>query len=214
MDELRFAYQVNPKKPIRSLPEFGLIRTNKTLMLTKEQALKAMEGASIYRRFNHDTVVRVTSLNIDRLHNEKFMDEKEYETFKTNNTVFVSAPEEPETVEIPESHSEVVEEEVSTNPTETAENIVFVTEVPQEDTISGAITEEVAETEVVEAETQVEEAVEETVESEEPSVEVDAEPVSDEAPVEENSEDEEESVVINTSNKTSVNYSGKKKHHH
>ena len=146
MDELRFAYQVNPKKPIRSLPEFGLIRTNKTLMLTKEQALKAMEGASLYRRFNHDTVIRVTSLNIDRLHNEKFMDEKEYEIFKTNNTVFVAAPEEPETVEIPESPSEVVEEEVPTNPTETVENIVFVTEVPQEDTISGAITEEVAET--------------------------------------------------------------------
>lgn len=213
MDELRFAYQVNPKKPIRSLPEFGLIRTNKTLMLTKEQALKAMEGASLYRRFNHDTVIRVTSLNIDRLHNEKFMDEKEYEIFKTNNTVFVAAPEEPETVEIPESPSEVVEEEVPTNPTETVENIVFVTEVPQEDTISGAITEEVAETEVVEAETQVEEAVEETVESEDPSVEVDAEPVSDEAPVEENNEVEED-VVINASNKTSVNYSGKKKHHH
>ena len=67
-NEIRYAYQVNPKKPIRSLPEFGLLRTNKTLMMTKEQVKKALAGATVYRRFNHDTVEKVSLYNLDRLH--------------------------------------------------------------------------------------------------------------------------------------------------
>ena len=59
MEDIKYAYQIHPKKSIRALPEFGLIRTKRTLMLTKEQVKKVLPFASVYRRFNHDTVERV-----------------------------------------------------------------------------------------------------------------------------------------------------------
>ena len=208
MEDIKYAYQIHPKKPIRALPEFGLIRTKRTLMLTKEQVLKVLPFASVYRRFNHDTVIRTTVSNLDRLHNASLMSEEEYKIFTTHNTVFVQPEdvlvEEPkveaEVVEIPQEPSEVVEDDSQSIPAETEENIVFATEEVQEDTISGTITEESTESEESDAETQIDEAVEETV-----VVESDEE-------VEDNSEEEKEEVE-KTSSKTSVNYNGKKKHH-
>ena len=208
MEDIKYAYQIHPKKPIRALPEFGLIRTKRTLMLTKEQVKKVLPFASVYRRFNHDTVERVTIYTLDRLHNASLMSEEEYKIFTTHNTVFVKPEdvvvEEPkvetEVVEIPQEPSEVVEDDSQSISTETEENIVFATEEVQEDTISGTITEESTESEESDAETQIDEAVEETVVIE-----------SDDDEVEDNSEEEKE--VEKTSSKTSVNYNGKKKHH-
>ena len=206
MEDIKYAYQIHPKKPIRALPEFGLIRTKRTLMLTKEQVKKVLPFASVYRRFNHDTVERVTIYNLDRLHNERLMTEEEYNIFTTHNTVFVKPEDivvEEVKVEEPvvdQETSDVVENDSPSIPTENEENIVFATEEVQEDTISGAITEESTESEESDAETQIAEAVEETV------------VVESEEEVENNSEEEKEEVE-KTSSKTSVNYNGKKKHH-
>ena len=205
MEDIKYAYQIHPKKPIRALPEFGLIRTKRTLMLTKEQVKKVLPFASVYRRFNHDTVERVTIYNLDRLHNERLMTEEEYKIFTTHNTVFVK-PEDVvveakvEEPVVAQEDSDVVENDSPSIPTENEENIVFATEDVQEDTISGAFTEESTESEESDAETQIAEAVEETV------------VVEPEVEVEDNSEEEKEEVE-KASSKTSVNYNGKKKHH-
>ena len=206
MEDIKYAYQIHPKKSIRALPEFGLIRTKRTLMLTKEQVKKVLPFASVYRRFNHDTVERVTIYNLDRLHNERLMTEEEHKIFTTHNTVFVKPEDvvvEEVKVEEPvvaQETSDVVENDSPSIPTENEENIVFATEEVLEDTISGAITEESTESEESDAETQIVEAVEETV------------VVESEEEVEDNSEEEKEEVE-KTSPKTSVNYNGKKKHH-
>ena len=189
---------VNPKRPIRTLPEFGLLRVNKTLMLTKDQVLKVLDRATVYRRFNYDKLERVSLYNIDRLHRETYMTEKEYEAMFPSDITFVK-PEADEPV-ITVSTLEVVVEDIPSNSTEIEENVVFATEEVQEDTTSGEITEESTESGESDTETQTDEAVEETV------------VVESNEEVEDNSEEEKEEVE-KTSSKTSVNYNGKKKHH-
>lgn len=85
MEETRYLYSVNPRKVIKFLHGEQIIppiRVAKTLSLTKEEAKECLKYGSVYRRFaNENRNERVTTRNIDRLHNAKYMDEKEYSEF-------------------------------------------------------------------------------------------------------------------------------------
>ena len=77
-----YLYSVYPKKVIRELPTLP-IRHPKSLYLDKDQVLICLKYGSVYRRFaNENRNERVTISNLDRLHNDKFMTEEEYEKFK------------------------------------------------------------------------------------------------------------------------------------
>ena len=85
MEETRYLYSVNPRKVIKFLRGEQIIppiRVAKTLSLTKEEAKECLQYGTVYRRFaNENRNERVTTRNIDRLHNAKYMDEKEYSEF-------------------------------------------------------------------------------------------------------------------------------------
>ena len=85
MEETRYLYSVNPRKVIKFLHGEQIIppiRVAKTLSLTKEEAKECLQYGTVYRRFaNENRNERVTTRNIDRLHNAKYMDEKEYSEF-------------------------------------------------------------------------------------------------------------------------------------
>ena len=81
-----FLYTVKPRKTIIGLSgSTKVIRTNKSVYLTKEDVYLCLKSAIVYRRFaNEQRNERVTILNIDRLHNEKFMTEEQYKEYKQN----------------------------------------------------------------------------------------------------------------------------------
>lgn len=79
-NEIVFPYQVNTIMPIIGL-SCGNLMVPTTAKLTKEDVLICLKKAPVFRRFGSDKLERVTISNIDRLHNEKFMDEVEYEKF-------------------------------------------------------------------------------------------------------------------------------------
>lgn len=86
----KYIYSVNPRRVISGLSDGTEIRVNKSLELSKEDVLLCLQKASVYRRFNTVTgagnnIVRVTAGNLDRLHNEKYMTEEEYEKFLAAN---------------------------------------------------------------------------------------------------------------------------------
>lgn len=84
--ESTYLYSVHPKKIIKGLLEKP-IRTARSLYLTKEQVKVCLKYGSVYRRFaNENKIERVLISNIDRLHNEKFMTESEYEQYKKSLT--------------------------------------------------------------------------------------------------------------------------------
>lgn len=103
----RYLYTINPKKIIKRLADEPLnppLKTPKTLNLTKEQVRDAIRYGSVYRRFaNENRNERVTTINIDRLHNAKYMSGEEYEKFVSDKlsedrgNVFGDQTEEPET---------------------------------------------------------------------------------------------------------------------
>lgn len=171
--DTRFLYSVNPKKPIRTIKGLPVLRTPKSLNLSKEEVKECLKYGSVYRRFaNEARNERVTINSVDRLHNAKFMTEEEYEAFLKANidgktgTVINTTVEETKPVEEPvvETVAEETTEEVVENDEESEEEPVVETE----DT-----TEEVVESneESVE-ETVIEEVAEEVVENnEEPVVE-------------------------------------------
>ena len=84
--ETTYLYSVNPKKIIKDLPTLP-IRSPRSLYLTKEQVLICLKSGTVYRRFaTENRNERVTILNLDRLHNDKFMTEEEYKTFLESKT--------------------------------------------------------------------------------------------------------------------------------
>lgn len=84
--ETTYLYSVNPKKIIKDLPTLP-IRSPRSLYLTKEQVLICLKSGTVYRRFaTENRNERVTILNLDRLHNDKFMTEDEYKTFLESKT--------------------------------------------------------------------------------------------------------------------------------
>jgi hypothetical protein len=131
-----FNYQVNTIMPITGL-SIGNIMVPSTVKLTKEDVLKCLEKAPVFRRFNNTKLIRVTVSNLDRLHNEKFMTESEYEEFvdKLSDARGI--------VEIPST----IEEKKETGAVGIKENIVAEEPVVEAETI--AQTEEQAEATLV-----------------------------------------------------------------
>ena len=84
--ETTYLYSVNPKKIIKDLPTLP-IRSPRSLYLTKEQVMICLKSGTVYRRFAAENRnERVTILNLDRLHNDKFMTEEEYKAFLESKT--------------------------------------------------------------------------------------------------------------------------------
>ena len=116
--ELAFLYTVNPRKVITGLSGVNAIRTAKSLFLTKEDVKICLQKATVYRRFANEGInERVNVGNIDRLHRENYVSEKEWDS--------VHAKEMSEghgKVEVPtEDHDKVINE-----------NLEPVIEVPTE----------------------------------------------------------------------------------
>ena len=114
MEDTRYAYTVNPRRPIRGIAGIKSVRTGTTLRLTKEEVKIAMKCGHVYRRFANEGInQRVTGDNLDRLHNEKFMNEKEYEEFLHGSTAKVdtdSKVEEKPSVEVSKEETKPVED--------------------------------------------------------------------------------------------------------
>ena len=123
-----YLYTVHPKKIIKELPTLP-IRRPKSLYLDKDQVAICLKYGSVYRRFaNENRNERVTISNLDRLHNEKFMTEEEFEKFKlskiadnrgsiTNGQPVVPAKDEQSDINVDEEKVEEVkvEETATTN---------------------------------------------------------------------------------------------------
>jgi len=141
-----YLYTVYVSRPIIGL-SIGELRTPKSLMLSKEDVLKCIQSAPVYRRFSANNSVKVTPLNIDRLHNENFMTEEEYEKFLSSKLsenrgkveeIKVDNTKEDEATE--EVVDEPVEEQTQTN--EVAEE---VTDESDNEAIEENQTDEIAE---------------------------------------------------------------------
>ena len=118
--ELAFLYTVNPRKVITGLSGVNAIRTAKSLFLTKEDVKICLQKATVYRRFANEGInERVNVGNIDRLHRENYVSEKDWEAVQAK--------------EMSEGHGKV---EVPAEDPNTVinENIEPVVEVPVENT--------------------------------------------------------------------------------
>lgn len=202
-----FLYSVKPRRPIQLDGGSVIIKTPKSLLLTKEDVLTCIDkGAIVYRRFaNEDKLEPVTKYNLDRLHNNKFMTEDEYakaekdELGKDSGTVSIAEPE-------PVKVEEKVEEPVITEPEKVEEPVE--TEAP----VVGTPVEEVVEEAPV-VEEEVKEVVADETESSEDTSEV-SEVESDETVAEvdqvSGSDAVEESESKEDSNNQFKNYKKKK----
>ena len=134
MEDLRFLYSVNPKKVIKNLSGVSVIRTPKSLQLTKEDVIECLKYGSVHRRFaNENKIEKVTIDNVDRLHNAKYISEEEWKKIIKDGgdiTGTVTIVDEPEkVVEIVESATEEeVVEEVIAETTEEEPAVVEETE--------------------------------------------------------------------------------------
>jgi len=166
MDDERFLYSVYPKKPIKDLLSNGRpINSPKTLSLTKEEVLYCMKSGTVYRRFGEDNRnERVTTLNLDRLHNRKFMTEDEWKKLKEESTVVVEQPKKPVEPIRPTVINTIVKPVVEESKVEEPKKVEpVVEESTQEETVEET-TEEVTEDESMD---NSEEVVEEETEEEE-----------------------------------------------
>lgn len=88
MDEQKYLYSIKPRRTIKNLnKEVPVIRTAKSLYLTKEEVAECLKHASVYRRFGVNQSVQVCGIDIDRLHNEKFYSKEEWDKIKNNKSV-------------------------------------------------------------------------------------------------------------------------------
>lgn len=170
-DQERYLYTVFPKKPIRNLNEnVPVLRVSKSLLLTKDEARKCLESASLYRWFaNEKTTEKITVYDLDRVHRAVHISKEDWKKMNEAdvNTLAVNGVN-------------LIEE----NTTNEKENISVEIEEPE---VKEAVVEEVVddvvkeEEEVKETETafdnDVEEVVEEAVETESEDKEVEETPV-------------------------------------
>lgn len=196
-DDLK-VYSVFPKTTIRNVPEYGFIFKSGTYNLSKEGVLICMKGGSVYRRFSADLSERVTALNLDRLHNDEYISEKDWKAMNsTKNKV--------EEVEAEEPANDTIVEEVAPTPEENKESEVANEKVDP----------------TAEVESPVEESVESNNEEDTTAEEVnnDEQKAEDTQEVVETKEEnkvidilaEEENSENNKPN-YNINYNGKKKH--
>lgn len=140
-NEVVFSYQVNTIMPIIGL-SCGNLMVPSTAKLTKEDVLICLKKAPVFRRFGSSKLERVTISNLDRLHNEEFMTEAEYEAFLEkqgdNRGKVVEAPIVEEKKETKPVVEEVkVEEPVAETNVEEAETIA------QTETIDEKVTDDI-----------------------------------------------------------------------
>ena len=205
MEETRFLYSVFPKKPIKGILEDGrAISSRKSLNLTKEEVQKCMNCGSVYRWFANDNrLERVTTLNIDRLHNAEYLTEEQFKDAKFDSVAGSTG-----------SVTEVAKEE----PAKVEEAAPVVEEEPKVEEAPALVVEEKVEEVVAEEPAPVEEEkVEEAAPAEEAVVEETAEAPAEEAPATEEVADdevveEETSEESKGNNNNNGNYK-KKKHH-
>ena len=188
MTDTRYLYSVNPHKPI-ILPNTMPIRNPKSLYLTLDEVKTCLKRGAVYRRFADIGInERVTVLNEERLHNEKFMTEEEYAQFLEDNVAYkrgtISEKVEKKAEEAP------VESETVETPDETVEEADTTTEDDE-------VEEAPVESETVETPETVEEADTTTEEDEE----VDAEDTEDTHAESEEAQTEEKINNHNRNNK-------------
>ena len=188
MTDTRYLYSVNPHKPI-ILPNTMPIRNPKSLYLTLDEVKTCLKRGAVYRRFADIGInERVTVLNAERLHNEKFMTEEEYAQFLEDNVAYkrgtISEKVEKKAEEAP------VESETVETPDETVEEADTTTEDDE-------VEEAPVESETVETPETVEEADTTTEEDEE----VDAEDTEDTHAESEEAQTEEKINNHNRNNK-------------
>jgi glutamine amidotransferase-like uncharacterized protein len=210
MEEIRFTYVVNPRRPIKGIQDLPAIKGSRTIKLTKEEVLTCMACGPVYRRFANESIQeRVTAANLDRLHNEKFISEREFNGGSKIPVVKSSDKLEVETtVEENPKKPIVVEKKVEKEP---------VPEVAAEEVKEEVVEETVVEnnTENIEVKDEVEsvETVEDTTEKEEVSSE---EVVEADSSEEENEVDSDEQEEAKDNQQITVDYNsnrGKKKKH-
>lgn len=81
MEAKSYLYSVHPKRIIKGLESVDVIRAPKSLYLNLEDVKKCIRLGTVYRRFSSSDIARVNTANIERLHNEKHMNEDEYKEF-------------------------------------------------------------------------------------------------------------------------------------
>ena len=209
MTDTRYLYSVNPHKPI-ILPNTMPIRNPKSLYLTLDEVKTCLKRGAVYRRFADIGInERVTVLNAERLHNEKFMTEEEYAQFLEDNVAYKrgtisekvekkaeEAPVESETVEEADNVEDDKAEEapVKSETVETPDETVEEADTTTED---DEVEEAPVESETVETPETVEEADTTTEEDEE----VDAEDTEDTHAESEEAQTEEKINNHNRNNK-------------
>ena len=215
MEDKRYTYCIQPRRVIKDLPDVGNIRTPKILQLTKEEVLICMKSGHVFRRFAAESRnERVTSDNLDRLHNDKFMTEKEYKEFLKNSDVVdeekeevaadpvvednASEEETVETIEL-EDNAEIKDEAVAIE--ETTEEALSEDENTTSD--EAEISEDVNDEEIVDEDTEDESEDDEIVDNEEEEAE--------EEVVENHTENNASTLNIQVNNN---NYGKKKKKRH
>ena len=211
-------YVVNPRTILRNIPyvKTGFIMKPGSFLLTKEAVLLCLKGATVYRKFSVDHAERVTILNVDRLHNEKFITEEEWnnrdnikekevskdidnrkEESKEDNSIIIDTPVE-DSISTDINTDQLAEETLTT-----ADESVLE-EAPVEDTISEETeVKEAVETDNIIADESTDNAIEESS-----MIEVSETIVND--PVE--NEEASEEIKVEPNKKININYNGKKKH--
>ena len=77
-----FLYTVKPRKAIVGLSGSKVVRTNKSLYLSKEDVLICLKNATVYRRFANEGInERVTIDNVERVHRENYIAESDWAAF-------------------------------------------------------------------------------------------------------------------------------------
>ena len=139
-----FLYTVKPRKTIIGLSgSTKVIRTNKSLYLTKEDVYLCLKSATVYRRFaNEGFNERVTIDDVDRVHREFYISPEDWKKFQVeeksanHGSVVIATEEvikpvsdikvkEPEVLkesEHSETTNEIVETEEAPNPVKEKEN--------------------------------------------------------------------------------------------
>lgn len=200
-NKIRFLYSVYPKKPIKGLlPNGRSVNGPKSLQLTKEEAISCMKFGTVYRRYADNRNERVTTINIDRLHNDTFITEEEWK--KKENVK--------ETVQqVEEVKETVAEKEKPVEPVKEVKSEPVVESVEESKTEDTEDTEEVTENENMDNSEEVEEVVEEENETDSRGtvVNTEAEVSTDESP-------EEDDAKTTLNDFYTKGYSNKKKKRH
>lgn len=176
METTRFLYSVNPKRVIKTVAGIPVIRSPKSLQLSKEEVRECLKYGAVYRRFaNEGRNEKVTTSNVDRLHNAKFISEEEWQkcngivddargtVINTLQDEVTDVVEEPKKEEVIEPVEETVVEEISEEVVEVTEEVVEEVSEEAEEEVVEETTEETVETDEEESEAS-EEAEEEVVE--------------------------------------------------